>query len=212
MTKTAGNRFGATKETDDHECKNVGRHCRHRGCLGGDLWSVRRARLAWLARGRGLDEATVLRRQNNLEIGVRYHMYHALALLAVGWLQSQTPSRLIGAAGGCWLVGILLFSGCLYAYALTGLRGLAMIVPIGGVALIVGWLALALGAAIHTVGWAQLATCRVGPACASAAQAHHGPDHVGSDDMRIGGQAACRVGPARAASAGPPWPLPRGLR
>ena len=100
----------------------------------------------WLA-ARGLDEATVLRRQNNLEIGVRYQMYHALALLAVGWLQSQTPSRLIGAAGGFWLVGILLFSGCLYAYALTGIRVLAMIVPIGGVALIVGWLALALGAA-----------------------------------------------------------------
>lgn len=100
----------------------------------------------WLA-ACGLDEATVLRRQNNLEIGVRYHMYHALALLAVGWLQAQTPSRLIGAAGGCWLVGILLFSGCLYAYALTGIRVLAMIVPIGGVALIVGWLALALGAA-----------------------------------------------------------------
>ncbi len=100
----------------------------------------------WLA-ARGLDEATVLRRQNNLEIGVRYQMYHALALLAVGWLQTQAPSRLTSAAGWLWLAGILLFSGCLYAYALTGIRLLAMIVPVGGVALIAGWLALAIGAA-----------------------------------------------------------------
>lgn len=99
----------------------------------------------WL-KNRGLDEALVLRRQESLEIGVRYQMYHALAILALAWLQSQAPSRMTTLAGIFWLVGILLFSGCLYGYVLTGLRPLAMIVPIGGVSLIAGWCALALAA------------------------------------------------------------------
>lgn len=99
----------------------------------------------WL-KSRGLDDALVLRRQESLEIGVRYQMYHALALLALAWLQSQAPSRMTTLAGGFWLVGILLFSGCLYGYVLSGFRPLAMIVPIGGVSFIVGWCALALAA------------------------------------------------------------------
>ena len=102
--------------------------------------------LPGMLKGRGLDEATVLRRQDSLEIGVRYHMYHALALLAVGWLQAQGPSRTTSAAGWLFLLGILLFSGCLYAYVLSGVRFLAMIVPLGGLAYIAGWLTLAVGA------------------------------------------------------------------
>jgi uncharacterized membrane protein YgdD (TMEM256/DUF423 family) len=99
----------------------------------------------WL-KNRGLDDALVLRRQESLEIGVRYQMYHVLALLALAWVQSQAPSRITTAAGIFWLVGILLFSGCLYGYVLSGLRPLAMIVPIGGVSFIAGWCALALAA------------------------------------------------------------------
>ena len=112
-------------------------------------WHVERSApsaLPGLLKARGLDEATVLRRQDSLEIGVRYHMYHALALLAVGWLQAQGPSRTTTAAGVLFLLGILLFSGCLYAYVLSGVRVLAMIVPLGGLAYIAGWLALAVGA------------------------------------------------------------------
>ena len=99
----------------------------------------------WLKR-RGLDDALVSRRQESLEIGVRYQMYHALALLALAWLHAQAPSRMTTLAGVFWLVGILLFSGCLYGYVLTGLRPLAMIVPIGGLSFIAGWCALALAA------------------------------------------------------------------
>jgi uncharacterized membrane protein YgdD (TMEM256/DUF423 family) len=100
----------------------------------------------WL-KNRGLDDALVLRRQESLEIGVRYQMYHALALLAVAWIQSQTASRMTTLAGVLWLVGILLFSGCLYGYVLSGFRPLAMIVPIGGISFIAGWCALAVAAA-----------------------------------------------------------------
>ena len=100
----------------------------------------------WL-RSRGLEEAILVRRLENLEIGVRYQMYHALALMAVGCLQLQAPARMISVAGWLWIVGILLFSGCLYLYALSGLRLFAMIVPLGGVSFIAGWLALAYGVA-----------------------------------------------------------------
>ncbi len=99
----------------------------------------------WL-KNRGLEDALVERRQDSLEIGVRYQMYHALAIFGLAWLQSQAPSRMTTLAGVFWLVGILLFSGCLYGYVLTGFRPLAMIVPIGGVSLIAGWFALALAA------------------------------------------------------------------
>jgi uncharacterized membrane protein YgdD (TMEM256/DUF423 family) len=80
------------------------------------------------------------------ETGVRYHVYHALALFAVAWIVSRAPSRSAQAAGFCFLVGILLFSGSLYALALTGVRKLGMITPFGGVLFLAGWAALALGA------------------------------------------------------------------
>ena len=72
---------------------------------------------------------------------VHYHALHALALVAIGLLQrtGSTP-RL---AGWLMLVGILLFSGSLYGLALSDLRWLGMITPFGGLAFILGWLALA---------------------------------------------------------------------
>jgi uncharacterized membrane protein YgdD (TMEM256/DUF423 family) len=76
------------------------------------------------------------------ETGVRYQMYHALALIAagLGGLSVRNPERrlLLGAswAFGC---GTLLFSGSLYALALTGLRGLGAVTPAGGLAFIAGW-------------------------------------------------------------------------
>jgi uncharacterized membrane protein YgdD (TMEM256/DUF423 family) len=79
----------------------------------------------------------------NFETGARYHMYHALALLAVAWLATQRPSGLADAAGWCFLIGIIIFSGSLYALVLTGMTKLGMITPIGGTLLIVGWVLLA---------------------------------------------------------------------
>ena len=86
------------------------------------------------------------KRLQNWEVAVRYQMYHALALLAVGLLAERTTSRWLTWAGVMFCLGVLVFSGCLYAYALTGLRVLGMIVPVGGVSLLAGWLALAVAA------------------------------------------------------------------
>jgi uncharacterized membrane protein YgdD (TMEM256/DUF423 family) len=73
------------------------------------------------------------------ETGVRYHMYHALALVLVGLLAAHRPQAGFAAAGWAFVVGIALFSGSLYAMALTGVRGLGAITPLGGVAFLVGW-------------------------------------------------------------------------
>lgn len=80
------------------------------------------------------------------ETGARYQMYHALALLAVGLLAERNSDRLLTASGVLLLAGTVLFSGSLYALALTGMRGLGAITPFGGVAFLAGWLCLALAA------------------------------------------------------------------
>ena len=78
------------------------------------------------------------------ETGARYHMYHALGLLAVGLLATLRPSSLASASGWALLVGIVLFSGSLYALALSGVRALGAITPLGGVAFLAGWILFAL--------------------------------------------------------------------
>jgi len=80
------------------------------------------------------------------ETGARYQMYHALALIAAAWAASTRPGPLASAAGWLFVAGILVFSGSLYALALTGLRGLGAIAPIGGLAFMAGWACLALWA------------------------------------------------------------------
>lgn len=115
------------------------------------------------------------------ETAARYHMYHALALLAVGLLiqwqrtaaaangtLSSAPAahraphaapslrghpaaarptdRLLTAAAACFLAGIVLFSGSLYALALTGIKSLGAITPFGGTLWLIAWLLLALTA------------------------------------------------------------------
>ena len=80
------------------------------------------------------------------ETGVRYHLTHALALLAVAWASTRWASAAIRTAGWLFAVGILVFSGSLYVLTLTGIRALGAITPFGGAALIAGWLLLAWGA------------------------------------------------------------------
>ncbi|NJL62003.1 MAG: DUF423 domain-containing protein [Methylacidiphilales bacterium] len=82
------------------------------------------------------------------EVGTRYQMYHALALLAVAILlkNQPSPSKSLIVSGWLFIIGILLFSGSLYALSLTTIAGLGLITPIGGVALICGWGALAISA------------------------------------------------------------------
>lgn len=81
------------------------------------------------------------------ETGVRYQMYHALALLAVAWAVARWPgSSWPVAAGWLFIVGTVLFSFSLYLLSLTGARWLGAITPLGGVAFVAGWLCLALAA------------------------------------------------------------------
>ena len=77
------------------------------------------------------------------ETGVRYQMYHALALLAVAWAASRWPSGATTAAGWLFVLGIVVFSGSLYVLVLTGQRWLGAVTPLGGLAMIGGWASLA---------------------------------------------------------------------
>jgi uncharacterized membrane protein YgdD (TMEM256/DUF423 family) len=81
------------------------------------------------------------------ETGVRYHMYHALAILAVAALMTRLEGgRALLIAGWSFTAGILLFSGSLYALAITGVTILGAITPLGGLAFLIGWIALAIAA------------------------------------------------------------------
>lgn len=77
------------------------------------------------------------------EIGVRYQMLHALALLAVGWAQTRWPGPALNASGWLFVAGTLLFSGSLYVLSLTGEKWLGAVAPAGGLAFLAGWLCLA---------------------------------------------------------------------
>ncbi|HEU0015111.1 MAG TPA: DUF423 domain-containing protein [Longimicrobium sp.] len=81
------------------------------------------------------------------ETGARYQMYHALALLAVALGEQRTGGRGWRAAGWLFVAGTVLFSGSLYLLALTGVRWLGAITPLGGAAFLAGWIALGLAGA-----------------------------------------------------------------
>jgi len=99
-------------------------------------------------------------RVGTFEVGVRYQLYHALALFVVVFVRSAQPlgsgralyliassENLFGAiAGWLFVAGITLFSGSLYALALTGARRWGALTPFGGLCFLLGWLALALAA------------------------------------------------------------------
>ncbi len=90
-------------------------------------------------------------RADNWETAVRYCLYHALAMLVIAVATAlpqagPTTHSLLKAAGWCLLVGTVIFSGCLAALALTGVKILGAIVPIGGVLFLVGWALLAAAA------------------------------------------------------------------
>lgn len=84
---------------------------------------------------------------NTFEIGVRYQMYHALALLAVAVLLGRNPEiGVVSLAGWLFVAGIVIFSGSLYILVFSGVRWLGAITPIGGVAFIGGWISLVVAA------------------------------------------------------------------
>jgi len=81
------------------------------------------------------------------QTGVLYHLIHAVALLGLAAWVERGGGSAATVAGWLFLAGVVLFSGSLYVLAVTGVRGLGMITPFGGVAFIAGWVALAWDAA-----------------------------------------------------------------
>ncbi len=82
------------------------------------------------------------------ETGIRYQMYHALALLLVALLltRTETPATALVVSGWSFIAGVLIFSGSLYALSFTDIKWLGAITPLGGVAFIIGWICLATAA------------------------------------------------------------------
>ena len=115
-------------------------------------WFALGALLAGAAVGVGAFGAHGLRARVDAEMlavfetGARYHMYHALALLAVGWASTRWPGGMVQASGWCFVAGIAIFSGSLYTMTLTGARWLGAVTPLGGLSFILGWVLLALSA------------------------------------------------------------------
>ncbi|WP_100374242.1 DUF423 domain-containing protein [Bacillus sp. FJAT-45037] len=93
----------------------------------------------------GLEPRLSERMMKNFQTGVQYHMIHGIGLLFVGVIALKlTNSSLLNGAGWSFLIGIILFSGSLYAMALTGVTKLGAITPLGGLAFIIGWVLVGL--------------------------------------------------------------------
>ena len=90
------------------------------------------------------DEVTY--RLDIFEKAARYHMYHAIGIVAVGLAARQRATACSNCSGTLFVVGIAVFSGCLYAMALGAPRDLGKVVPWGGGAFIAGWICLAVAA------------------------------------------------------------------
>ena len=90
-----------------------------------------------------------LQRENlseTFETAVRYHMFHALAILLTGWAVERFPPTWVSWAGWLFFAGVLIFSGSLYLLVATRVRILGAITPIGGVAFLAGWICLFIAA------------------------------------------------------------------
>jgi uncharacterized membrane protein YgdD (TMEM256/DUF423 family) len=115
------------------------------------LFATLGAASAFVAVGAGAFGAHALRARLSpdrlavFETGTRYQIYHALALWAVAWALTRWPGPTVRAAGWLFVAGTVIFSGSLYLLALTGARALGAVTPLGGLALLAGWLALAVG-------------------------------------------------------------------
>ncbi|SDN23605.1 Uncharacterized membrane protein YgdD, TMEM256/DUF423 family [Paenibacillus sp. yr247] len=81
------------------------------------------------------------------QTGVHYHMIHAIALILIALLSEKLAnSSMVNASGWAIFIGIILFSGSLYALSLTGLKVFGPITPLGGLSFLIGWILLAIAA------------------------------------------------------------------
>ena len=123
--------------------------------MSGRWWVVIGAYSAAVAVGLGamgahLLEDRLAEKVDTFEVGVRYHLAHSVGLILIGMLASRQRQRLLTLAAWALAGGIVLFSGGLYVWSLTGSRGAVHVVPFGGVAFILGWCLL--GTAAWTSG------------------------------------------------------------
>jgi uncharacterized membrane protein YgdD (TMEM256/DUF423 family) len=90
-------------------------------------------------------ESSLTKRAAWFDTAVRYHLYHALGMLAIAALAAGQPSAWHRTAAGLFVLGILLFSGSLFVmtFASDAWRKLGMVTPLGGLAFILGWVLLA---------------------------------------------------------------------
>lgn len=93
----------------------------------------------------GLKDQLTERYLSVIHTAVDYQFYHALGLILIGLLYQQSKNKLTAKAGVFMLCGIVLFSGSLYALALSGTKWLGMVTPVGGVCFLIAWLMLAFG-------------------------------------------------------------------
>ncbi len=91
----------------------------------------------------GLEDVVTPAEAEVYDTGVRYHLIHGLALLAVAWAASRWPGAWVSTAGWSFVVGIVVFSGSLYVLALTEASWWGAVTPFGGVGFLVGWAAMA---------------------------------------------------------------------
>jgi uncharacterized membrane protein YgdD (TMEM256/DUF423 family) len=89
-----------------------------------------------------LSLADATKRLEWFEVGTRYAVYHALALLAVAWVAARAPSRAATVAGVGFAAGVLLFTGSLVVMTFNGMKVLGAVTPFGGLGFLVGWAAL----------------------------------------------------------------------
>jgi uncharacterized membrane protein YgdD (TMEM256/DUF423 family) len=75
---------------------------------------------------------------------VLYHMFHSIAIIILGLINKIQPEIQLSMAGWSFVFGLILFSGSLYIIAITGIKSLGMITPIGGILFIIGWVLLIL--------------------------------------------------------------------
>lgn len=94
----------------------------------------------------GLEKLVDAKMLQRFHTGVEYQFYHSLALLLISILNNQIKNKYVVYAGYAFLLGMVLFSGSLYLYVLTGIKGFALVTPLGGLSFIVGWGLLAFSA------------------------------------------------------------------
>ena len=93
----------------------------------------------------GLKSVLSTQQLNTFEIGVRYQMYHSLALLLLPALSGYVSSKWANRAAFCFVIGTVLFSGSLYALAISGIKWFGPVTPLGGLFFIAGWTLLIIG-------------------------------------------------------------------